>query len=194
MLSQGSGQSTRENALGENPVWPWQCESFREGNSKKNISVIFKNHGTPLQVGAENILELWGRLCRPWAKYHLLWPSEIIQKTFLKDDYFRAAVLEPKGRLDYNKQGVVIQLSSFPVLDWGSILLISVTGVIFPPTLAMCPDILSLPTLAFTSRCSSGILALLISLFSLLWQLGNNCFCMSFKVFNHFLFTYSSVN
>lgn len=126
--------------------------------------------------------------------YHLLWPSEIIQKTFLKDDYFRAAVLEPKGRLDYNKQGVVIQLSSFPVLDWGSILLISVTGVIFPPTLAMCPDILSLPTLAFTSRCSSGILALLISLFSLLWQLGNNCFCMSFKVFNHFLFTYSSVN
>ena len=55
----------------------------------------------------------------------MLWTSEIIQKTFLQDDYFRAATLEPKGRLDYNKQGVVIQLSSFPVLDWGSILLIS---------------------------------------------------------------------
>lgn len=183
-LSQGSGQSSRENELGETLFDISSVKVLERLIWRKNISIIFWSHGAPLRVGIENILRTsrWALqavnkttiCCDHW---------EWSRKKFSKMGCFMAAVPEPKWRLDQNKEGVVIQLCCFSVLDWVSFLLILAARVRFPPTLTVCPGIsVSSHSLAFTLKSSSDILSLLISLGSLLWQLGNNYLCMSFKV------------
>ncbi|KAB0405238.1 hypothetical protein E2I00_011113, partial [Balaenoptera physalus] len=81
----------------------------------ENFSLILFQ--AKMLTSAKMILSDIMLLIKPWQNYQLLWPSEMVQKTLLIDGCFMAAVLEPKGRLDYDKQDLeVITIPTPPVI------------------------------------------------------------------------------